>query len=187
MRRIPTVAVLLAFAPTIVLAQSPLRSAPSTRGTVEVSLAPARVEGQPAPTPTTIKIDYGQPHARGRTVAGALAADMDSVWRLGANAPTTLTTGADLVIGGAAVPKGTYTLYAQTSARGAWQLVINKSPGQTYAKDQDHARVPLTASTLAVPLESLSFWLIPAGDGSPSGELRLGWGSRAFSTTWSVR
>jgi hypothetical protein len=46
-----------------------------------------------------ISIDFGQPHARGRTVLGALAADIDTVWRLGANDPTTLRSDVDLMIG----------------------------------------------------------------------------------------
>lgn len=171
-------------------AQTNLKSAPSTRATVEVTLAPPRVQGQPAPTPAKIKIDYGQPHARGRAVNGALADDLGKVWRLGANSSTTLTTDVDLVIGGLTVPKGAYSLYAETSASGAWKLIINKNTGQwgtEHVADKDLGRVAMTARTLATPAESFVMTLVPAGDGSPKGDLRFYWGTREFTTQWSVK
>src|SRR5512147_1832211 len=98
--RSPSFAVPLFLAITTpVLAQSNLKVAASGRATTEVTLAPPRAEGQPAPAPLKIRIDYGQPHARGRKVAGALAGDLGNVWRLGANEATTLTTPVDLTIG----------------------------------------------------------------------------------------
>lgn len=180
---------LLVAAATPVAAQ--LRSAPSTRVTVEVTLNPPRpAQGQPAGTPAKIKLDYGQPHARGRVVEGALKADLDTVWRLGANTSTTLTTEVDLVIGGASVPKGAYSLYARTSSRGGWKLIINKNTGQwgtEYAKEHDLAAVDLAAKTLPVSLESFVISLVPAGDGSPKGDLRIVWGTREFTTTWAMK
>jgi hypothetical protein len=171
-------------------AQSTLRSQPSTRATVEVTLAPARVQGQPTPPQSKIRIDYGQPHARGREVAGALAAERDTVWRFGANSATILTTDVDLMIGSASVPKGSYSLYALTRSKGAWQLIINSNTGQwgtEYVREKDLARITLTDQTLATPQESFAIWLVPAGDGSPKGDLRFAWGTRAFATTWSTK
>ncbi len=180
---------LLLCATTPVAAQ--LRSAPSTRATTEVTLNPPRpAQGQPAAPAVTIKIDYGQPHARGRMVEGALKADLDTVWRLGANSATTLTTGTDLVIGGATVPKGAYSLYARTSSRGGWKLIINKNTGQwgtEYAKAQDLATVDLASKVLPVSMESFVITLVPAADGAPRGDLRIVWGTREFTTTWSVK
>src|SRR5262245_56974410 len=45
-----------------------------------------------------VTIDYSAPSARGRKIFGGLV-PYDKVWRTGANAATTLTTGTDLVIG----------------------------------------------------------------------------------------
>jgi hypothetical protein len=182
-------AVLLCSA-TPVLAQSKLKVAASGRAQTEVSLSPARVEGQPAPTPVKIRIDYGQPHARGRVVAGALPGDLGNVWRLGANEATAFSTGADLMVGTLSVPKGEYTLYAETSATGEWKLIISKKTqqwGTEYDAKSDLGRTPLRSRTLATPIESLSIWLVPSGDGSPKGELRMAWGSREFSVPWSVK
>jgi hypothetical protein len=179
-------AAITAFAALPLHAQSTLKSAPSTRAATEVILSPPRAEGQPAPASFKVKIDYGQPHARGRVVTGALKADLDTVWRLGANNPTLLTTETDLVIGGATVPKGTYALYARTTSTGPWTLIISRDLGATYAPGQDLASVPLTSRTLAAPFESLFMALVPAGD-NPRGDLRIVWGTREFTTTWAAK
>jgi hypothetical protein len=169
--------------------QSTLRSAPSTRATAEVLFSVPRPQGDtsPAPAPLKMKIDYGQPHARGRAVAGALAADLDKVWRLGANNPTTLTTDVDLVIGGATVPKGSYVLWAETSSKDAWKLIINSDPGAEHKPERDVVRAPLTTRTLATPIESLTIALVPGPDGAPRGDLRILWGTREFTTTWALK
>ncbi|MGQ0640751.1 MAG: DUF2911 domain-containing protein [Gemmatimonadaceae bacterium] len=182
--------ILLAIAaPAIASAQSGLRSAPSGRGITQIAVAPARVEGQPAPTPLLIKIDYGQPHARGRAIAGALEADIGKVWRLGANEATSLQTDVDLLIGGATIPKGTYTLYAETTPN-AWKLIVNRrtgADGLEYLASADVAKVPLQARTLSSPIESLTIWLIPGAGGAPNGELRFAWGTLEHSVAWSIK
>ncbi len=153
----------------------------------QVAIAPETPEGQPAPTPLLIKIDYGQPHARGRTVAGALASDLGKVWRLGANEATSLRTDCDLVIGGATIPKGTYTLFAETTPK-AWKLIVNKRTGaEEYDSTANVATIPLRARTLSTPLESLTIWLIPAAEGVLRGELRFAWGTLEHSVDWSVK
>ena len=90
------------------------------------------------------------------------------VWRTGANEATTLTTETDLTIGGAKVPAGTYTLYTLPS-EGAWKLIINKQTGQwgtEYNQDQDLARVDMTKTALAVPVEQFTIALDQASNNS---------------------
>lgn len=181
-----TAAVIL---PSLASGQAKLVTAPSSRATTQVVIAAASGEGGPAPTPMFIKIDYGQPHARGRQVAGALPDDIGKAWRMGANAPTTLTTDVDLVIGGATVPKGSYVLYAVTTP-GAWKLAVNKDTrGEAMTPDEstDVARIALTSRALAAPIESLTIWLIPAPDGALSGELRIAWGTLEHSVAWTAK
>ncbi len=176
----------LALAPSV-QAQTNLRSAPSTRATAEVTLSVPTPQGQPAGPQHRVKIDYGQPHARGRAVAGALQADLDTVWRVGANNPTTLTTDVDLVIGGLTVPRGSYALWARTSSRGNWTLIVSRDMGGTYDRTKDLGTATLTAKTLANPVESLTIALVPGADGAPRGDLRISWGTQEFTTTWAVK
>lgn len=173
---------------TLVISASPafaqaLKPGASGRATTTITLTGGT-------QPVKISIDYGVPHARGREVNGALAGDLGQVWRLGANEATTLRTDVDLVIGTINVPKGAYTLAAETSATGAWQLLVNSKTGQwgiPYPKDTEIGRTPLKSRTLSSPVESFTMWLIPAPDGAPSGELRFAWGTREFTTTWRVK
>src|SRR5215469_16076835 len=83
---------------------------------------------------TRITIKYGAPSLRGRQIfgdGGVVSTDWTyPVWRAGANAATTLTTGADLSIGGLYVPAGTYTLYVLVRDPQDWQLIMNRQTRQ---------------------------------------------------------
>jgi hypothetical protein len=174
---------------TPLAAQAPkLTAAPSTRATTVLSLSTPRVQGQPAPAAMTVKIDYGQPHVRGRAVPAELAVD-GTVWRTGANTSTTMTTDVDLTIGGVAVPKGAYSLYTIRTG-GKYFLIINKNTGQwgtEYVADKDLARVPLTARTLKETQESMQIALVPPAEGPAAGALTISWGTLHLSTTWAAR
>lgn len=181
------------FAATID-AQAALRPAPSGRGTSEVTLTYPRDQAPPNAEPVTIRLDHGQPHLRGRTLHTGDLVPYDTPWRTGANASTTLTTGADLTIGGQPVPRGTYVLWTLPS-RAGWKLIIQRSdaPGtmqsaMQYDTANDVARIDLRQETLAAAIESLTMWLIPSTDQGPArGELRLAWGTTMLSTDWAVR
>jgi hypothetical protein len=95
-----------------------------------------------------VTIDYGAPFAKGRKVVGGLV-PYGKVWRTGANEATTLKTEANLRIGDAVVPAGTYTLYSLPSESG-WQLIVSKQTGQwgtVYDEKQDLARVKMSNGT----------------------------------------
>jgi hypothetical protein len=171
------------------------RAAPSTRGIAEVSLtlvdtAAQRAAGKPA----LIRIDYGQPHLRGRRINTDSLVPFDAVWRLGANAATLFTTDVDLTIGGKSVPKGRYIAQVLPT-RAAWTLILQRDTTGAaavnltpYDATKDAARITLTARTVASPIESLSIWLIPStAPGEQRGELRIAWDTTVLSTEWVVR
>ena len=195
MRHLTLPIALLSFAGASALAaQSNLRPAPSGRATSVVTLTVPREQGAPPPAqadqPVTIKLDYGQPHLRGRTLhKDTTLVPYDRPWRTGANDATTLTTGVDLVIGSATIPAGTYVIYT-IPTRGDWKLIIQRSAGQTAEYNQAHdvARVDMKRRNLSEPVESLTMWLIPStAPGKSEGELRIAWGNTAVSTTWMVK
>ena len=175
-------------------AQSPaMRAAPSGRATTEIELTLVDSAARAAATPSHIRIDYGQPHLRGRKLNTDSLVPYDKPWRLGANGPTTLTTDVDLVIGGQRVPKGSYVLQA-LPARAGWKLLVQKVAAAPVPESPpsntttEVARIDLRQSTLASPIESLTMWLIPSRDaGAPHGELRIAWGTIALTTEWSQR
>jgi hypothetical protein len=137
-----------------------------------------------------IAIDYGRPSMRGRTIFGAGVVPWNQVWRTGANFATRFTTSADIVLGGATVPSGTYTLWTLPGA-GGWKLIVNrqtKAPcataaacsdpkrarlwGTDYAADSDLVRVDLHVSTLGQPVEQFVIGVDPQGAG---GLLWMAW------------
>jgi hypothetical protein len=104
-----------------------------------------------------VTIDYSAPSMRGRKIFGGLV-PYGKVWRTGANPATTIKTAADLKIGTATVPAGTYTLYTLPSETN-WKLIINKQTGQwgtVYNESQDLARVDMQKNTLPQPQEKMS-------------------------------
>jgi hypothetical protein len=169
--------------------QAPTLSvAASGRATTEVSMSPPGVRGQPEPAPLRIRIDYGQPHARGRQLLGQVI-PFDTVWRTGANTATTLTTDVPLVLGGTTLPKGAYSLFTLPTKSG-WTLIVNADTGQSgtdYATARDVVRIPLTARTLKEPVESFSIVLQPEAKPPVRGVLRLAWGDFELSAPWSVK
>ncbi len=108
-------------------------------------------------------IDYSRPTRRGRDIFGTLE-PWNKVWRTGANAATQLNTPVDLVIGGATVPAGKYTLWTLPSPTG-WKLIINKQNGQwgtEYHPEQDLIRVDAKTEALATPVEQFVIAFEPA-------------------------
>jgi Protein of unknown function (DUF2911) len=140
---------LLAFTFTALAIQQPPQDKskrPSPPGTAEVVLNGKK-----------ITIDYSRPSMKGRKIMGDLV-PYGKVWRTGANEATTLTTEADLNIGGTNVPAGKYTLYTLPS-EDTWKLIINKQTGQwgtVYDEAQDLARVDMQKSQTQQPVEQFT-------------------------------
>ncbi len=163
-------------------AQSTYRVAPSGRATSVITFTAVVPRGTPPaqrPAPLTVSVNYGQPHARGRDVAGGLI-PYGAVWRLGANEATALSTELDLDIGGQRVPKGQYTLFALATET-SMQLIVNKKTGQwgtEYDATMDLVRIPMTLQRRTDALTGLQITLEPGGADAPlSGVLRVQWGT----------
>jgi hypothetical protein len=120
----------------------------------------------------SVTIEYNAPSARGRKVEGGLI-PYTEIYRMGADAATTLTTDTDLMIGNLKVPKGVYTLYLQASESGPWQLVVNKQTkqwGTVYKQDQDLGRTNMKVTKLDSAVEKFKIEL-------GSGMLTVEWGN----------
>jgi len=181
-------------------AETPRRVAASSFASVEVHINSRPIgrqwyeEDASLTGPARIAITYGQPHARGRRVEGGLV-PLDTVWRFGANAATTLHSDVDFTLGDLAVPRGDYSLFV-LYARTGWTLIVNRATGQ-WGTDRDASRdfgrVSLTARTLAEPEEALSIYLIPQSPNPTSGyadlrgTLRIKWGRTELTAPWTVK
>ncbi|HJP86695.1 MAG TPA: DUF2911 domain-containing protein [Gemmatimonadaceae bacterium] len=177
------------------------RAAASTRASVQV-LVDSRYDAKEGgwfgalnlAGPAKITIDYGQPHLRGRNVIGMPGVvPWDTAWRTGANMATQLSTEVDLTIGNTFIPRGVYSLFSLPTRNG-WKLIVSKDIlqwGTDYDPTKDFARIDLRQRTLAEPVESLTFWLVPAIEPQtsktfPHGVLKFAWGNTELSTDWRV-
>lgn len=182
-------AMAMCAASTPLAAQPVMSAAPSTRATAEVTFNVAAGMAQPGAAPLVLRVDYGQPHLRGRQLHTDSLVPYGQVWRTGANAATTLRTDVDIEIGGARIPKGNYSIVTLPT-RESWTLIIQRAdaPGASeYSTAYDVARVPLRRTTLASPVESFSMWLIPGvRENATRGELRMAWSTVGLSVDWRL-
>jgi hypothetical protein len=132
-----------------------------------------------------LRVVYRAPSMRGRRIFGGLVL-YGVLWGPGANYATTLTTTADLDIGGLRVPKGTYSLWAVPWFR-EWTLIFNKEWGQShteYHEGRDLGRVTLEVKSLPSPVERLNIEL--AQNGPSSGTLSIIWEKTEAWTSFTV-
>lgn len=153
-----------------------------------------------------IWIFYHAPSVKGRHIfngAGALQPD-GSIWRLGADDATVLHSDADLDIGGLAVPKGEYTLYADID-KGNWKLVVNQQLTDARGRPQwginrdgsttnnpatELGRTALTMGKPAAPVETLRIALTrtgPATEEATHGRLEIAWENVTASVPFTVK
>ena len=85
----------------------------------------------------TVKINYGSPRVKGRTIWGELV-PYGQVWRTGANEATTFEVNQDVTINGKPVPAGKYALFTIPN-QGKWTVILNKVHDQWGAFDYNEA------------------------------------------------
>jgi hypothetical protein len=134
----------------------------------------------------TIKTDYSSPRMKGRKIYGELV-PFGEVWRSGANEATTLLSSADVVVGGKAVPAGSYTIFTVPGAD-KWTLIINKKTGEwgiPYKYESDElARVEMKVSKLPAPVENFTIAYDKAAGGCT---LRMDWETTRASVNISAK
>ncbi len=167
--------------------------APAPRETVSVAVGGKK-----------ISIEYGRPSLKGRTfdeLAEQLPADR--MWRAGSNQVTTLSTEADILLGGKKLPAGKYSLYVHVSGSGECSLAVNSDLGvalgtiwpaapaqqakelwphlQDYDRNigaREVARAPMKRAAVEKPLDVFTVTLAPDKTGAV---LTLAWLDRSFS------
>jgi len=167
---------ILTFTTAALAAAVILTAATGNRGVTQNAKSPS-AETSIALGGKNITIEYNAPSARGRKVEGELI-PYTSIYRMGADNATTLTTDADVTIGDLKVPKGVHTLYLQAKEGGPWQLVVNKQTkqwGTVYNKDQDLGRTDMKVSKSGSMVETFKITL--TAKGASAGTLTVEWGN----------
>jgi hypothetical protein len=126
-----------------------------------------------------ITIDYGRPTLKGRDILKLI--HPGQVWRVGADAPTTLESDRDLNFGGTIVPKGKHNLLARLVEPGKWTLVFSSKSASQYNESAKIAETPLT---LQEATDSAELVTIQLTDNAGSGTIEITWGKMRLSASF---
>jgi hypothetical protein len=127
-----------------------------------------------------VKVCYGRPSSRGRTMLGGKDIPYGKLWRTGANEPTIFYAPIPLRVAGLNVPPGVYSLYTVPGPR-EWEIIVNRSISQWGKEDQYTAKVKaqelgrakVKSEVLKTPVETFTIKAEPEGDNAAS--LLLDW------------
>lgn len=143
-----------------------------------------------------VTVTYGRPYTKDpktgepRKIWGALV-PFGKVWRTGADEATLLITQKPIVLGGATVPAGAYTLWTLPAEDGTAKLIINKQIGQwgagrnIYDEKQDLARVDLKKDALDAPVDQFTIGV--GKNPSGGGLLKMTWENTQYSVMYTVQ
>lgn len=120
-----------------------------------------------------VKVCYGRPSAKGRTMIGGAAVPYGKLWRTGANEPTMIHTTAPITVAGVKVPAGSYSLYTVPGEK-SWQVIVNKSITQwghegrytAEVKAQELGTGTATVEATTTPVETFTISSAPGAGGA---------------------
>jgi hypothetical protein len=165
-------------------------------GLLSLSLMSASAQDLPKASPlctstqvvglTNIKLEYSRPSVREREIFGSLV-PYGEIWRLGANAPTMLTTDTPITIDGQTVKPGKYAIFAMPMEKDAWKIVFNTDTEQwgagNYSEEKNIATVKVKPTevhhteSLSITIEDLS---------TNGGSIVIAWAKSSVSIPFTV-
>jgi len=154
--------------------QEARKEAPAARGD-----AAATVKGK------KISINYGRPNLKGRDLLAQ--APVGTVWRVGANQATEITTEGDLLVGDKELKAGKYSLWVRRTGEDTWTLAFHPKTGVWGApplKEGYAAELPLK---LEKATDSLDLLTINLADADGQGEVKIHWGTALMSGKFGVK
>lgn len=119
-----------------------------------------------------VAIEYGRPSLKGRDLSKMVRPGQ--LWRMGADAPTTLDSDAELDFGGSRVPKGKNILLARLIEPGKWSLVVSTKSAFQYEPGAKIAEVPLEVQNGKDLVEQLTIQVSSKGG---RGIIEIAWGT----------
>jgi hypothetical protein len=125
-------------------------------------------------TPVLVKVVYGRPQKKGRTMLGGTEA-YGKVWRTGANESTEIKLYKDVTFGDKKITAGTYTLYSIPD-KDKWTIIFNSKldtwGAYEYEEGKDVARIEVPAGKTDAEVEA--FVITFDGSGG-TGNMILAW------------
>ena len=127
-----------------------------------------------------VSIDYGRPMLKGRDLMKMMP--VGGVWRIGADAPTTITSNVDLDFGGTRVAKGNHILLTRLAEPGKWSLVVSSKGAFQYEPSAKLAEVPIDLQDGKESVEQLTLTLTNK-DGR--GVIEIAWGTSRLTASFA--
>ena len=127
-----------------------------------------------------VSIDYGRPMLKGRDLMKMMP--VGGVWRIGADAATTITSNVDLDFGGTRVAKGNHILLTRLAEAGKWSLVVSSKGAFQYEPSAKLAEVPIELQDGKESVEELTITLTNK-DGR--GVIEIAWGTSRLTASFA--
>lgn len=155
----------------------------------------AQMGGERQTSEVTIKgkqvsINYGAPSINGPALQGKdifSAAPVGTVWRLGKNQATEITTTGTLVVAGKTLQPGKYSLWAKKTGNNAWTLAFHPKTGiwgQPEMKEGYVAELPLKVEKVGDSAELLNISLM---DMKGKAGVKIHWGTAQLTGAFDVK
>jgi hypothetical protein len=167
-------------APAAPAASASAAPAPQTQ-----KAAPERGDATTTVKGKKISINYGRPVLKGRDLLAQ--APVGTVWRVGMNQATEITTEADLMVGGKELKAGKYSLWVRRTGEDSWTLAFHPKTGGWGApalKEGYAAELPLKLEKAGDSVETLT---IDLADAKGDGEVKIHWGTTLMSGKFGVK
>ncbi len=142
----------------------------NNRGKAEATVGPAHVS-----------IDYGRPMLKGRNPLEMIKPGQ--IWRLGANAPTTIDTDHDLLFGKTRVHKGKHILLARMTEPGNWTLLVSDKAANEYEPGAKIAEAPMTVEKGHDSVEQMTIKLTGRQN---QGDIEVAWGTSRLVASFNL-
>ena len=127
-----------------------------------------------------VTIEYNRPMLKGRDLGKLI--QPGQIWRIGADAPTTLESDTDLDVGGTRVPKGKHILLARCVDAGHWVLIVSSKSAHDYEPSAKLAEAPLELRQGTDPAELVTIQLSENGG---RGVIEIAWGTLRLVGTFA--
>jgi len=148
-----------------------------------------------------IVIIYGRPYTKAprtgeiRKIWGGLV-PYGKIWRTGADEATMMTTEVPIVMGGATIPAGAYSIWLLPNADGTAKLIVNKQVGQwgvdeqgwhkVYDEANDVVRADMKKSDLPVSVDQFTIAIEADPDVAGGGLIELKWEKTQYTVGFTL-
>lgn len=128
-----------------------------------------------------VSIEFHRPMLKGRDLMKMI--HPGDLWRLGADASTTIESDGDLDFGGTRVPKGKYVLLARYPEPGKWTLVVSTKARAQYEPSAKVAEIPMDVQQAPDSVDAMNVTLANKGT---VGEIEIAWGTSRLKATFTA-